>query len=115
MFVKEEEILFNALNIYKVTAVEHKEPYIYINLEYGAIFDLLLKPKETLSADERDVLINYQYCTRLMSDIEDQGDVHLMASEFDEAKDYYIDKIGRTRKMRGATSNWPTCRRRMAR
>lgn len=44
-FVKEEEVLFNALNIYKVTAVERKGPYIYIHIEYGAIFDLLLKPK----------------------------------------------------------------------
>ena len=45
LFVKEEEILFNALNIYKVTAIERKGPYIYISLEYGAIFDLLQKPK----------------------------------------------------------------------
>ncbi len=30
-----------------------------------------------------------------MGEIEDQGDVHLLASEFDEAKDYYIDKINK--------------------
>ena len=28
-----------------------------------------------------------------MGDIEDQGDVHLLSSEFDEAKEYYLDKI----------------------
>lgn len=54
-----------------------------IHLEYGSIFDLLDKPKGTLTPDEKDVLINYQYCTKLMGEIEDQGDVHLLASEFD--------------------------------
>lgn len=54
-----------------------------IHLEYGAIFDILDKPKATLTPDEKDVLINYQYCTKLMGEIEDQGDVHLLASEFD--------------------------------
>lgn len=82
-FVKEEEILFNALNIFKVRSIERKGPYIYIHLEYGAIFDLLSKPKHLLTPDENDVLINYQHCTRLMGEIEDQGDVHLLASEFD--------------------------------
>ena len=92
-FEKEEEILFNALNIYKISKVERKGPYIYIHLEYGAIFNLLGKPKEMLTPDEKDILINYQYCTKMMGDIEDQGDVHLLSSEFDEAKDYYMDKI----------------------
>jgi tetratricopeptide (TPR) repeat protein len=31
----------------------------------------------------------------MMGDIEDQGDVHLLASEYDEAKDYYIDRISK--------------------
>ena len=30
-----------------------------------------------------------------MGEIEDQGDVHLLSSEFDEAKEYYLDRIGR--------------------
>lgn len=51
-----------------------------IHLEYGAIFDVLDKPKELLLSDERDTLINYQYCTKLMGDIEDQGDVHFLAN-----------------------------------
>jgi len=38
------------------------------------------KPKDMLPADEKDVLINYQYCTKMMGDIEDQGDVHLLSS-----------------------------------
>jgi hypothetical protein len=29
----------------------------------------------------------------LMGEIEDQGDVHLVSNEFDEAKEYYADKI----------------------
>jgi hypothetical protein len=57
-----------------------------IHLEYGAIFDLIEKPKETLTMDEKDILINYQYCTKMMADIEDQGDVFLLASEFTDAK-----------------------------
>lgn len=40
-----------------------------IHLEYSAIFDILDKPKGTLTADEKDVLINYQYCTKLMGEI----------------------------------------------
>ena len=75
--------MFNALNIYRVKKVERKEGYTYIHIEYGAIFELLAKPKEQLNPDEKDILINYQYCTRLMGDIEDQGDVHLLSSEFD--------------------------------
>jgi hypothetical protein len=94
-FSGEEEVLFNALNIYKVTAIEDKGRNILIHLQYGAVFDLLDRPKASLTPDERDVLINYQYCTRLMGEIEDQGDVHLLSSEFDEAKEYYLDRIGR--------------------
>lgn len=61
-----------------------------IHLEYGAIFDLLDKPKASLTPDEKDTLINYQYCTKLMGDIEDQGDVHMIANEYEDAKDYYL-------------------------
>lgn len=73
-------MLFNALSIYKVTAIEDKGRNVLIYLQYGAVFDLLDKPRNTLTPDEKDVLTNYQYCTRLMGEIEDQGDVHLLAS-----------------------------------
>jgi len=53
---------------------------IMIHIEYGSIFDLLDKPKGTLTPDEKDTLTNYQFCTKLMGDIEDQGDVHLLAN-----------------------------------
>lgn len=33
-----------------------------------------------------------------MGEIEDQGDVHLLASEYDEAKEYYMDKISKDEK-----------------
>jgi hypothetical protein len=45
--------------------------------------------------EEKDILINYQYCTKLMGEIEDQGDVHLVSNEFDEAKEYYFEKINK--------------------
>ena len=60
-----------------------------IYLEYGAVFDLLSRPRGALGAQERDVLTNYQYCTKLLGEIEDQGDVHLLSYEYDEAKEYY--------------------------
>ena len=40
-----------------------------IYLEYGAVFDLMNKPKQTLTLDEKDVLTNYQYCTKLLGEI----------------------------------------------
>lgn len=36
-----------------------------------------------MTDDEKDVLLNYQYCIEMLSDIEDQGDVHLLANEFE--------------------------------
>lgn len=83
-------MLFNALNVFRVAKIDDSSDYVMIHLEYGAVFDLLEKPKETLTLDEKGTLLNYQYCTKLMNDIEDQGDVYLLASEFDEAKDYYL-------------------------
>lgn len=43
------------------------------------IFDLLKKKKNTLTIDEKDVLVNYKYCMSLQDKIEDQGDVYLLA------------------------------------
>ncbi len=57
------------------------------------IFDLLEKPKESLTQDEYETLINYHYCTKILGKIEDQGDVFLFANELIEAKDYYDKKI----------------------
>ena len=94
VFEGEEEVLFNALNVYRVSRIE-EDDYNMIYLEYGAVFDLLAKPKNTLTLDERDVLTNYQYCTKLLGEIEDQGDVHLLSYEYDEAKEYYEDKIAK--------------------
>ena len=46
-----------------------------------------------MTGDERDVLLNYQYCIEMLSEIEDQGDVHLLANEFEESKNYYVNKL----------------------
>lgn len=46
-----------------------------------------------MTPDEKDVLLNYQYCSNMLEDIEDQGDVYLLANEFEESKMYYADKI----------------------
>lgn len=35
-----------------------------------------------MTNDEKDVLLNYQYCAHMLEDIEDQGDVYLIANEF---------------------------------
>ena len=64
-----------------------------IHLEYGSIFGLLAKDKKELTSDEKDILINYQHCTSLMTGIEDEGDVLLLANEFEESKDYYKGKL----------------------
>ena len=44
-FQKEQEILFNALNVYKVKSIEKQGNFHEIHLEYGAIFDLIKKDK----------------------------------------------------------------------
>ena len=46
-----------------------------------------------MTDDEKDVLLNYQYCIEMLSDIEDQGDVHLLANEFEQSKNYYKNKL----------------------
>ena len=33
--------------------------------------------------------MNYQYCAHMLDEIEDQGDVYLLANEYDESKMYY--------------------------
>ncbi len=37
--------------------------------------------------------MNYQYCANLLDEIEDQGDVYLLANEYDESKVYYQEKL----------------------
>ncbi len=49
-------------------------------MEYGPIFELLSKERSKLTSDEKDVLMNYQYCANLLDEIEDQGDVFLLAN-----------------------------------
>lgn len=36
-----------------------------------------------MTSDEKDVLLNYQYCAQMLNEIEDQGDVHLIANEYE--------------------------------
>ena len=64
-----------------------------IHLHYSAIFELLAKPKDQLTIEEKDIMINYQYCTNMLEDIEDQGDVYLFANELENSKLYYANKI----------------------
>ena len=82
-FVAEEEVLFNALNVYRVSEVEEKENgWKYIHLEYGAIFDLLSKDAEKLSEDEREVLLNYEYCINLQKYIQFRGDAYMKCEKY---------------------------------
>jgi hypothetical protein len=48
-FQKEEEILINALNIFKVTSIDLTSAVRKISLSYGAIFPLLRKTADRLS------------------------------------------------------------------
>lgn len=92
-FSVEQEILFNALNVFKVTKVEKDGARHLIYMEYGPIFELLGKERSKLTSDEKDVLMNYQYCANLLDEIEDQGDVFLLANQYDESKEYYQEKL----------------------
>ena len=50
---EEEEVLFNALNVFKVMSIrkDKKNGLTLIDLEYGVIFDLLNKKKRELTPD----------------------------------------------------------------
>jgi hypothetical protein len=50
---EEEEVLFNALNVFKVMSIrkDKKNGLTLIDLEYGVIFDLLSKKKRELTPD----------------------------------------------------------------
>lgn len=78
-YTNEQEVLFNALNIFKVIEIDLTSAVRKITLRYGAIFDLLRSRPEDLSPHERAVIANYQYCTRTYNQIEDDGDVLLLA------------------------------------
>ena len=64
--------------------IEEKEDVglTFIHLEYGVIFDLLGKEKNSLTLDERDILLNYESCLSMFKEIEDQGDVYLLSQEY---------------------------------
>ena len=82
-YMVEEEVLFNALNIYRVKKVEKtNEGYTMIYLQYGVMFNLLKKKKIQMTTDEKDILLNYEFCANLLNNIEDQGDVYLLNNEF---------------------------------
>lgn len=68
-----------------------------IHMQYGPIFDLLTKDKEKLTSDEKDVLMNYQYCSHMQEEIEDQGDVFLLANQYDQSKQYYQEKLNQNK------------------
>ena len=88
-----EEVVFNALNIFKVLKVESTGEYNMIYIEYGPIFGLLSKDKKELSSNEKEILINYQHCAHFLSEIEDEGDVLLLANEYEKSKEYYNGKL----------------------
>jgi hypothetical protein len=92
-FKNEQEVLFNALNVFKVIELDLTSAVRKITLRYGAIFDLLRAKPENLSPHERAVVANYQYCTKTYNQIEDDGDVLLLAQEHDRCVDYYQAKI----------------------
>ena len=64
-----------------------------ITLEYGAILELGRKKTEELLPEERSVVANYQYCTETFNQIEDDGDVLLIAQEHSRCVEYYKSKL----------------------
>lgn len=92
-YKNEQEVLFNALNVFRVVEVDLSSAVRKITLQYGAIFELLRAKPEDLSPHERAVIANYQYCAKTYEHIEDDGDVLLLAQEHSRCVDYYQAKI----------------------
>lgn len=72
-------MLFNALNVFKITALDLNSAVRKITLKYGGILDLLRSKYDDLSPHERAVISSYQYCEKTFNGIEDDGDVLLLA------------------------------------
>ena len=79
------------MNIFKVKGWVEQEKdgktWTEYHLEYGVIFDLMIKSKRNeLTELENDIFINYQYCQEMQKKIEDEGDVFLLANNPETAK-----------------------------
>ena len=48
---------------------------------------------DELTTKQYDVRLNYEYCSEMQSKIEDEGDVHCFLNEFNDAINYYEEKI----------------------
>ncbi len=92
-YKNEQEVLFNALNVFRVIELDLSSAVRKITLRYGAIFDLLRAKPEDLPPHERAVIANYQYCAKTYNQIEDDGDVLLLAQEHGRCVDYYQARI----------------------
>jgi hypothetical protein len=78
-FQKEQEVLINALNVFQVTEIDFTHIPRTVTLNYGAILPLLRAKSNRLSLREQAVVQNYRYCLETFEQIEDDGDVLLLA------------------------------------
>lgn len=54
-------MLINALNVFKVTAIDVKSATRKITIQYGAILPLLRTKDKELSSSDRAVVQNYKF------------------------------------------------------
>jgi hypothetical protein len=91
-FASEEEVLFNALNVYRVVNLDLGSAVRKITLQYGGIVDLM-RARRPLEPTEAAVLQNYRHCVSSFQLIEDDGDALRLAQEHDQCVSYYHSKI----------------------
>lgn len=85
-------MLFNALNVYRVTKLDLESAVRTITLRYGAIVQLV-RAKRPLDNVEAAVFQNYRHCVTSFKLIEDDGDALRLAQEHDQCVSYYKAKV----------------------
>ena len=86
--------MINALNVFQVTGIDFTTSAIRkITLKYGAILPLLRMKSDQLSTQNKAVVQNYRFCLETFNEIEDDGDVLMIAQEHDRCVEYYQNKV----------------------
>ena len=94
---KDNFIVFNPLNIFRVTGYVEREQegrrWTEYHLEYGVIYDLIAKEKRNqLTLKEKRILNQLKHSQEIGKNVKDEGDILLLSNNPEAVKQYYLRK-----------------------
>ncbi len=81
----EDEVLFNALNVFRIVGKEKLEGFELYVLEYGAIFHVLDQDPNKLEENEKFAYYSFKELREMNEEVKDIGDVYLKTLEPEKA------------------------------